>query len=149
MREKRMKAVSALKHSPPRGCARSARVGECWWGRPPGRHPQCAGIVPQRILCQVSTLTPPFVSVPGAQGKHEEADLVYLRAMGILERAFGADDPRLATCVGGRAVALRAQVMDAPSPERCLPRVSCEVVFRETTSLCILTLRTVGCFRDG
>ncbi|CAM9952610.1 unnamed protein product, partial [Scytosiphon promiscuus] len=45
-----------------------------------------------------------------AQGKYEDADAAFLRAIEILEKAFGSNHPDLAICLGSRARVLHAQV---------------------------------------
>ena len=44
------------------------------------------------------------------QGKYEEAEPLYERAVVILEAAFGADHAEVATALSGRAGVLKAQV---------------------------------------
>ena len=55
----------------------------------------------------------------GLQGKLEEADELYLRAIGIQEKALGPDHSVLAVSLNNRAIGLRMQVIDLPS-WRCL-----------------------------
>ena len=46
----------------------------------------------------------------GSQGKYGEADLLYLRAIEIREKALGPDHPTVATSLNDRANVLHAQV---------------------------------------
>ena len=50
----------------------------------------------------------------GSQGKYEEADVLYLRAIRIQEEALSPDHPELAISLGSRAQVLEAQVMHLP-----------------------------------
>lgn len=45
-----------------------------------------------------------------SQGKYDDADSLYLRALEINEKAFGPDHPDVATTLNNRAMLLETQV---------------------------------------
>ena len=56
-----------------------------------------------------------LVFLPAFQGMYDEADLLFLRAIEILEKTVGLDHPDLASTLSYRAALLRAQVRLNPS----------------------------------
>lgn len=60
-------------------------------------------------------------SSPNLQGKYDEADPLYVRAIAIGEKALGRDDPDLAVYLNNRAELLRAQVSGVTCPLEKFP----------------------------
>ena len=54
------------------------------------------------------------VAAIDSQGKLEEANALGLKAVGIFEKALGAEHPNLAQCLQNRAMVLHEQVIDLP-----------------------------------
>lgn len=63
------------------------------------------------------------VSLP-LQGKHAEADPLYVRATDILETAFGPDHPQVASSLNNRAVVLADQVTAVKNSVGSSPELS-------------------------
>ena len=63
------------------------------------------------MRCLSERSTPNFPTVHYTQGKSEEADVLYLRAIEIKEKALGLDHPRLAISLCHRAEMLAEQVI--------------------------------------
>ena len=61
----------------------------------------------------------------GSQGKHDEADALLLRAIGIQEKALGPDHPDVAASLSNRVTVLQAQVGIVLSGEDSLFRTMC------------------------
>lgn len=52
----------------------------------------------------------PDPSMLSTQGKYAEADPLYLRVIGVMEKALGPDHPNVAICLHNRALLLGEQV---------------------------------------
>ena len=83
-------------------------------------------------------------SMLSAQGKLEQADLLYLKATRIKEKALGPDHPNVAAVLHNRATLLRAQVIDFPSRQR-VQETNCVLVVVSIT----LSAWWLECSRRG
>ena len=63
---------------------------------------------------QTSVLVFSVMAAFGSQGKLEEADVLYLRAIGIEEKVLAPNISKLATILYNRATGLETQVMHPP-----------------------------------